>query len=220
MIFAGVIAYYNGASFASWTFSLPWWSWSAFWIVVIVGLVIYKIVMVAQESGSHATAPRTQTATATPQAAPAKQRTFNAATAPAPAKKTFNASFGSRAGGPSAVREGWSLSSLPGMAALAEAGPIVWWIIGGVIGLLPISWFIYWYVTTEWIDKEGYPIPKPWWVWPLAFLLLGLGVLTFKIVQMVREGAADGAFRSTSRPVAKPQKPQKPTGFNVQGKKR
>ena len=219
VIFAGIIGIYNGANFFTSIASMPWWGWSAVWIALIVGLLIYKVVMVVQEE-SVSNSPNTVKAMAVaPSPAPVQQKTktFNAVTAPA-VKKTFNAATGPRSV-PQTGREKWSFSNLPGVSALADLGPIVWWSVAGVAVFIFLAWFGYWYTATEWIDKEGYPIAKPWWVWPLLFVLIGCGVVVAKVIIALREGAAEGAFRREKPKFTLPVKPQKPTGFNIQRKK-
>ena len=185
----------------------PWWAWPTVWTFIIIGLLTLKIIMAARES---------RFVPATAQVAPVKQKTFNAATAPA--RKTFNAVTG--------VRQATNGSDDSWIRAVARSavqratlvGPMVWWSVGGVIVFILVAWVGYWYTTTEWIDKEGYPISKPWWIWPLLCALIGCGGVAIKMIIAVREAGAEGAFRS-GKPKPKPVKPQKPIGFNVPRKK-
>ena len=200
----------------------PWWAWPTFWGTAVVGLFVTKLVMASREArlqNPQNTGVREQPRNMPPQTAaavaPAKQKTFNAVTSKIPA--AGRSAAGARMNAKS-DHEKWSLSDLPGMSALADLGPIVWWCAAGVIIFIILVWFGYWYTTTEWIDKEGYPISKPWWIWPILFALIGCVVFVIRMMEAIHEGAAAGAFRRDKPTVRKPAKPQKPAGFNMQRK--
>ncbi|MCL2348258.1 MAG: hypothetical protein FWC50_08345 [Planctomycetaceae bacterium] len=177
-IVVGIVAYNNGF-FSSMSLSLPWWGWPAFWVVVIAGLLAYRIFTVFR--GKDTTAPTKRvaariTATVQTPAAPIQQA------APAPAKpKGFNAATGNRpqagfrAGQP---KERTPLLERLGLSKFSEMGMVVWLVPVGLVLLAVAGYFCYRLMTMEWIDAEGYPISKPWWVWVLPFVLLTLGVVT------------------------------------------
>jgi len=208
IIFFGTIAYANGFfSSLSQSLSLPWWGWPAFWVAVIAGLLAYRIFAVVQGKGATA-----QT-TATIQATPVQQA------ASAPTRKGFNASVGGRAqtgfraGQP---RERTPLLERLGLSALSDMGMLVWLIPVGLILLAVIIYFCYHLFTMEWIDAEGYPVARPWWIWALPFAILTLGALVWKAVLVIRENMENGAFQSSRSRSASQSKPQKSRGFNVQ----
>ena len=214
-IFGGIIAYANGFfSPESLSLSLPWWGWPLFWVVVIAGLLAYRIFTVFR--GKDTTAPtkgaivRTAATVQAP-AAPTQQA--------APAKpKGFNASVGGRSAAglrAGATRERTPILERLGLSALREMGMVVWLVPVGVVLLAVVGYFCWQLMTMEWIDAEGYPISKPWWVWVLPFALLALGAITWKVVLVIRENREDSAFRS-SRPTPQNKPQQKPRGFNMQ----
>ena len=208
-----------GSMFSS---DAPWWVWPAFWSTLIVGLFVAKVVMALREArlqNPQNAGVRKQPLDAPLQTAavptPAKQKTFNAVTAKIPA--AGRSAVGTRM---NVQRDHgkWSFSDLPGISALADLGPIAWWCAAGVVMFIVFAWFGYWYTTAEWIDNEGYPISKPWWIWPILFALIGCVVFAIRMMEAIHEGAAAGAFRRDKPTVRKPAKPQKPAGFNMQRK--
>jgi len=204
-IFGGVLAYTNNMiSMQSFSFSMsfPWWGWPAFWVTVIAGLLTYKVVAVIRDRE-----PSTQTAI------PKQKQQTPASVKP----KGFNTAVGGRS--QTGFRAGTMKECKPllerfGLSSLREMGMTVWLIpVGGVL-LAVIGYFCYRLLTMEWIDAEGYPISRPWWIWALPFAILALGALIWKVVLIIRENREDGAFRP-SRPTPQ-NKPQKPRGFNMQ----
>jgi len=204
-IFGGVMAYTNNMiSMQSFSFSqsLPWWGWPAFWVTVIAGLLTYKVVVVIRDQE-----PTTQAAI------PKQKQQIPASVKP----KGFNAAVGNRQ--QTGFRAGITRERTPflerfGLSKLREIGMVVWLVPVGLVLLAVIGYFCYRLFTMEWIDAEGYPISRPWWVWALPFAILALGALIWKVVLIIRENREDGAFRP-SRP-APQNKPQKPRGFNMQ----
>jgi hypothetical protein len=207
VIFGGTIAYTNGLFTSQSLPSLPWWGWPVFWVVVIAGLLTYRIFTAFHGKEVSAQSPVKFQTTAAPiqQTAPAlvKPKGFNAATGRTQA--------GFRAGTP---KDRTPLLERLGLSSLRELGMIVWLVPVGLVLLAIIGYFCYRLMTMEWIDAEGYPVSKPLWIWALPFVILTLGAITWKVVLVIRENMEDGAFRS-SRTVA-PGKPQKPKGFNTQ----
>jgi hypothetical protein len=211
VIFCGMIAYTNGFfSSLSLSLSLPWWGWPAFWVAVITGLLTYRIFTAIQGKGATVQTTTTIQATAVPiqqaASAPAKPKGFNASVG-------GRTQAGFRAGQP---KERTPLLERLGLSALSELGMLVWLIPVGLILLAVIGYICYHLMTMEWIDAEGYPISRPWWIWALPFVILALGALIWKVVLLIRENMEDGAFQSSRSRSASQSKPQKSRGFNVQ----
>jgi len=216
VVFFGTIAYFNGFfSSLSQSLSLPWWGWPVFFITVIAGLLIYRIFTVLQGKGAAAqtkamsvrtTATTQATVAPIQQAASTKPKGFNAAVGNRP-------QTGFRAG---TIQERTPLLERLGLSKLREMGMIVWLVPVGLALLAVIGYFCYRLMTMEWIDAEGYPISRPWWIWALPFAILALGALTWKVVLILRENMEDGAFRSSRTRSVSQSKSQKPKGFNMQ----
>jgi len=207
-IFVGIIAYTNGL-FASQSLPFPWWGWPAFWVVVIAALLVYRTFMAFRGQ-----TPTVQTTTPAQISATPIQQT-SVSTKP----KGFNASLGNRS--KAGFRTGQTTERTPllerlGLSTLREMGVIVWLIPVGLVLLAVIGYFCYRLMTMEWIDAEGYPVTKPWWIWVLPFALLGLVVVTWKMVLLIRENVESGTFRSSKTQASSQTKPQKQKGFNVQ----
>jgi len=221
VLFSGIIAYTNGFfTSLSQTSLLPWWGWPAFWVVVIAGLLAYRIFTAFHRKETTAQTKGTTVRTAAAVQATQATTTPIQQAAPSLAKpKGFNAAIGGRTqagfrGGP--TKERTPLLERLGLSALGELGIIVWLIPIGLVLLGVIGYFCYHLMTMEWIDTEGYPIKKPWWVWALPFIILTLGAVIWKVVLVIRENIESGAFRSSKTRSESQSRPQKPKGFNVQ----
>ena len=204
VMIGGAVAYANGF-FSSLSFSLPWWNWPVFWVAVIAGLLAYRIFTAfhGQETSAPSSVKFQTTVVPAQQApTPTKPKGFNSSTRPQTGFRTGS------------MKERTPLFERLGLSSLREMGMIVWLIPIGLVLLAVIGYFCYHLMTMEWIDAEGYPISRPWWVWALPFAILVLGALTWKVVLVIRENTDSPPFRP-SHPTPQ-SKPQKPRGFNVQ----
>ncbi|MDR1383061.1 MAG: hypothetical protein LBJ67_04325 [Planctomycetaceae bacterium] len=205
LLVGGVLAYRNGYfSFSS----VPWWGWPTLWVAVIVGLLFYKVIQAFRESGTSVPMVSKPAKSAIQQPTAATSKGFNTSLKGNSNKTRF------RAGVPA---ERTPLLDRLNLSALREIGMIVWLIPVGLILVAAAGYLCYHLITMERIDAEGYPVATPWWVWILPFVFLGLGILTWKIVLLIRESRENRSFRSSSVIPQHSLKQQQPKGFNMQG---
>jgi TRAP-type C4-dicarboxylate transport system permease small subunit len=201
----------------SYVIKYPWWFLSLVFSFLIVVLICIWFVQKYRETKTQTT-PKSATRQSTvpqSQSVPAPQ------TAAQP--KGFNMSIGggTTRGGfqrqNQTERESFfdRLGISAGFSFLRENKLLISLILGGGILLAVLIYFGYQLMTMEWIDSEGYPIAKPWWLYLIPFLLLGCGIFVYKIIGMIRENAAERSSRPAKFSSVRPQtQPQKPTGFN------
>ncbi|MDR1384092.1 MAG: DUF3169 family protein [Planctomycetaceae bacterium] len=191
---------------------LPWWTWSLLFLVAIILLVGYKIYAAWREAREQTEVPNLPVS----MSATVKPKNFNTAvdgTGRGGFQRQVHAeheSFLDRTG----------ISS--GFSFLGENKLLISLILGGGILLAVLVYFGYKLMTMEWIDAEGYPIKKPFWLYLLPFLLLGGGVLVYKIIGIIRENAAERNSRASKTFSSTRPQPrlQQPTGFNMPSAKR
>jgi len=190
-----------------------WPVFSAFWIVfLLLALVFYSITRWFRLAllGEAVLEPDPQPVpqkTAKPQLVKSvrtQTQGFNTSI-PRPSK-SFSPSFLPREKTP--FWERWDFSFL------SENKTVILLCLGGITLFVILGWLFHRLLTMEWIDSEGYPISKPWWLWALPFLVLGLGGLGYKIVMIIRENMEDAASRPTPKPTSRPKAPGQ-RGFNM-----
>jgi Flp pilus assembly protein TadB len=200
----------------------PWWRLSLVFSFLIVVLGSLWFVQKYRENSKSKTKMQT-----TPKSATRQSTISQSVPAPQPQiaapLKGFNMSMGGGKTRGGFQRQNQTerdsffdrLGISAGFSFLRENKLLISLIVGGVILLAVLIYFGYKLLTMEWIDAEGYPIAKPWWLYLIPFLLLGCGILVYKIIGMIRENAAERSSRpDKNSPARTQQRSQKPTGFN------
>lgn len=185
-----------------------WVAFSAFWIVFLLLAFVFHLIIewvrlaflgeVVLEPLPQKSAKPQIVKSVVPQTKgfnTSVQRPSNSFSSFSPRKKT---SFWER----------WDISFL------SENKTVILLGLGGIALLCLLGFFFYRFVTMQWIDSEGYPISKPWWLWALPFILLAIGGLVYKIVMIIRENAEDTASQPKNKPVSRPTVP-KSRSFNM-----
>lgn len=173
------------------------------WVGILLALVISKIIVTLRSNGGTSDVEKPVRAVAEPSSA----ATWKIASSVRSGTKIMS------------TKEKGIFSSLQDSAAAAFLLENKARIGLGIAVLFGIFFLFYLgniFFASEWIDEEGFPISKPWWMWVLPFLALAIGGVITKIVIVIRAEAASVTARSVS--LSTPRKktpPPQSKGFNV-----